>query len=72
MVARDLWSINSPSPRAKPDARIVYGHESLATAVYLLYSQADWFNGTVATTNMVTEIVSSQSKKCIDTFGETV
>ena len=40
-------------------------HKSLATAVYLLYSQADWFNGSVATTNMVTEIVSSQSKHCI-------
>jgi len=34
----------------------------MATAVYLLYSQADWFNGFVATTNMVTEIASSQSK----------
>ena len=34
------------------------------TAVYLLYSQADWFNGSVATTNMVTEIASGQSK-CI-------
>jgi len=33
----------------------------MATAVYLLYSQADWFNGSVATTNMVTEIVNSQS-----------
>ena len=33
-VARDLWSINCPSPRAKA----VYGHKSLATAVYLLYS----------------------------------
>ena len=33
----------------------------MATAVYLLYSKADWFNGSVATTNMVTEIVNSQS-----------
>ena len=41
------------------------GHKSLATTVYLLYSQADWFNGSVATTNMVTEIVSSQSKHSI-------
>jgi len=31
---------------------------------FMLYSQADWFNGSVATTNMVTEIVSSQSKHC--------
>jgi len=30
-----------------------------------LYSQADWFNGSLATTNMVTEIVSSQSKDSI-------
>jgi len=37
----------------------------MATAVYLLYSQADWFNGSVATTNIATEIASSQSKHCI-------
>ena len=54
-------------PESKGEAwtRIVNGHKSLATTVYLLYSQADWFNGSVATTNMVTEIVSSQSKHCI-------
>ena len=45
--------------------RVVYGHKSLATVVYLLYYQADWFNGFVATTNKVTEIVNSQSKHCI-------
>jgi len=44
---------------------LIPGHKSLATTVYLLYSQADWLNGSVATTNMVTELVSSQSKHCI-------
>ena len=39
--------------------------ESEATTVYPLYSQADWFSGSLATTNMVTEIVNSQSKHCI-------
>jgi len=42
--------------------RVVYGHKTLATMVY---PQADWFGGSVATTNMVTEIVNSQSEHCI-------
>ena len=33
-VDRDLWSINHQSPRV----RVVYGHKSLSTVVYLLYS----------------------------------
>jgi len=28
---------------------------------FMLYSQADWFNGSVATTNMVTEIVNQST-----------
>ena len=46
-------------PESEGEAR-GQGHKSLATMVYLLYSQVDWFNGSVATTNIVTKIVNSQ------------
>jgi len=37
---------------------------------FMLYSQADWFNGSAATTNMVTEIASSQSKHVYYNYPE--
>jgi len=54
-----------PESKGEAQGQGLFMAKSLATTVYLLHSQVDWFSRSVATTNMVTEIVNSQSKHCI-------